>query len=187
MKPGKDHPSWLHKAMAEGGRVKRAEGGKAPYAFGDLDSGKSLKEASDTKETQAVRDLKKGYAKSAVGAAMTGYGRGLGRVPGALVLGSGVKDIAESLSGSTEARRLNEAADEAEGHRPARAKGGKLTAKARKHIKAKNFALPGRRYPIEDASHARNALARVSGNGTPAEKAKVRSAVHRKYPGIGKD
>jgi hypothetical protein len=61
-----------------------------------------------------------------------------------------------------------------------------LTAAARKKIPAKSFALPGGRYPIEDASHARNALARVSGNGTPAEKAKVRAVVHRKYPGIGK-
>jgi hypothetical protein len=61
-----------------------------------------------------------------------------------------------------------------------------LTASARKHIKASNFALPGGRYPIEDASHARNALARVSQHGSAAEKAKVRAAVHRKYPGIGK-
>lgn len=67
------------------------------------------------------------------------------------------------------------------------AKGGKLTANARKHIAPKNFALRGGRYPIEDASHARNALSRVSANGTSEEKAKVRSAVHRKYPGIGKD
>jgi len=52
---------------------------------------------------------------------------------------------------------------------------------------AKEFALPGGRYPINDPSHARNALARVSGNGSPAEKAKVRAAVHRKYPDIGKD
>lgn len=62
----------------------------------------------------------------------------------------------------------------------------KLSAAARKHIPAKNFALPGRRYPIEDENHARNALARVSQHGTPEEKAKVRAAVHRKYPSIGK-
>jgi hypothetical protein len=62
----------------------------------------------------------------------------------------------------------------------------KLTAAGRKQISAGNFALPGRRYPIEDASHARNALARVSQHGSSAEKTKVRSAVHRKYPGIGK-
>lgn len=68
-----------------------------------------------------------------------------------------------------------------------KAVGGKLTAKTRNAISEKNFALPGRRYPIENASHARNALSRVSGNGTPEEKAKVRAAVHRKYPGIGKD
>lgn len=60
-----------------------------------------------------------------------------------------------------------------------------LTAMGRSHIASKNFALPGGRYPIEDAAHARNALSRVSQNGTPAEKAKVRAAVHHKYPGIG--
>lgn len=61
----------------------------------------------------------------------------------------------------------------------------KLTAAARKKIKPGNFALPGGRYPIEDAAHARNALARVSQFGSPEEKAKVRAAVQRKYPGIG--
>ena len=60
-----------------------------------------------------------------------------------------------------------------------------LTALGRKRIKEKNFALPGGRYPIHDRSHARNALARVAQHGTPAEKAKVRAAVARKYPGIG--
>lgn len=62
----------------------------------------------------------------------------------------------------------------------------KLTAAARRRIPGKSFALPGRRYPIEDASHARNALARVSQHGSPEEKARVRAAVARRYPGIGK-
>jgi hypothetical protein len=62
----------------------------------------------------------------------------------------------------------------------------KLTTGRRNALPESTFALPGRRYPINDASHARNALARVSGNGTPEEKAKVRAAVHRRYPGIGK-
>lgn len=62
----------------------------------------------------------------------------------------------------------------------------KLTAAARRAIPKKDFALPGGRYPIEDASHARNALARVSQHGSSEEKAKVRAAVHRKYPNIGK-
>jgi hypothetical protein len=63
---------------------------------------------------------------------------------------------------------------------------GPLTTKKRKALPTSTFALPGRRYPINDPNHARNALSRVSANGTPAEKAKVRSAVKRKYPGIGK-
>jgi hypothetical protein len=60
----------------------------------------------------------------------------------------------------------------------------KLTTAGRKRIKKSSFALPGRRYPIHDASHARNALARVSQHGTPSEKNRVRAAVRRKYPGI---
>jgi hypothetical protein len=62
----------------------------------------------------------------------------------------------------------------------------KLTAATRKAIPTKSFALPGRRYPIEDANHARAALSRVSANGTPAEKKTVRAEVHSKYPDIGR-
>ena len=60
----------------------------------------------------------------------------------------------------------------------------KLTTAKRKAIPSKDFAGPDRSYPINDASHARNALARVSQHGTPALKSRVRSAVKRKYPGI---
>lgn len=41
-------------------------------------------------------------------------------------------------------------------------------------------------YPIPDPAHARNALARVSQFGSPSQKAKVRAAVHKKFPSIGK-
>ena len=62
----------------------------------------------------------------------------------------------------------------------------KLTTAARKRIPTAEFAGPDRSYPIEDASHARNALSRVSQHGSPALKARVRAKVHAKYPGIGK-
>lgn len=62
----------------------------------------------------------------------------------------------------------------------------KLTSKSRNALPKKSFAGPGRSYPIEDKAHARNALSRVSANGSPAEKAEVRAKVHAKYPGIGK-
>jgi hypothetical protein len=61
-----------------------------------------------------------------------------------------------------------------------------LTSAARKHIKAKNFALPGRRYPIENAAHARNALARAAQHASPAEQATISRKVHKKFPSIGK-
>jgi hypothetical protein len=73
---------------------------------------------------------------------------------------------------------------------------GKLSAKEREDMPKSDFALPGKgegpkgagsgSYPIPDASHARNALARVAQHGSPAERAEVRAKVHRKFPGIGK-
>ena len=63
----------------------------------------------------------------------------------------------------------------------------KLTPKKRKALPKKSFAVPGKRaYPINDVNHARNALARVSQFGTPAEKKAVRAAVAKKYPSVGK-
>jgi hypothetical protein len=64
----------------------------------------------------------------------------------------------------------------------------KLSTAARKALPAKAFAEPGKRkFPIENEAHARNALSRVAQSGTPAEKAKVKSAVKKKYPSIGKE
>jgi hypothetical protein len=58
----------------------------------------------------------------------------------------------------------------------------KLTYGERKELPEGDFVFPEtRRYPIEDAAHARDALARSS--GTP-EHATVVAAVKRKYPEI---
>ncbi len=68
----------------------------------------------------------------------------------------------------------------------------KLSYKERKNMPKGEFAIPGKApgsgsYPVNDAAHARNALARVSQFGSPAEKAAVRSKVHAKFPNIGKN
>lgn len=70
----------------------------------------------------------------------------------------------------------------------------KITAARRRALPSSDFALPGKgtgpegkgsgSYPIPDASHARNALARSSGKPIAAA---VRAKVEAKYPGIGKD
>jgi hypothetical protein len=61
------------------------------------------------------------------------------------------------------------------------------STKERKKLSKKSFALPGKRkYPIPDKAHARNALARVAQNGTKEEQKKVKAAVHKRFPGIGK-
>jgi len=62
----------------------------------------------------------------------------------------------------------------------------KLTAKTRAAIPTSEFAGPGRSYPVEDRSHAVNALSRVSQYGTADLKAKVREKVYRKYPDLRK-
>ena len=64
----------------------------------------------------------------------------------------------------------------------------KLNAADRKALPKRDFAVPSKpkaksgSYPIPDASHARDALARSSGKPVAAE---VRAAVKRKFPGIG--
>src|ERR1700677_1503644 len=63
----------------------------------------------------------------------------------------------------------------------------KLRMKDRRALPKGDFAVPAKApasggYPINDESHARNALSRASGK--PVE-AQVRAAVHRKYPNIG--
>lgn len=60
----------------------------------------------------------------------------------------------------------------------------KLTTSGRDKIAPKNFAGPNKSYPIEDKSHARNALSRVAANGSPAVKAEVKAKVADKYPSI---
>jgi hypothetical protein len=60
-----------------------------------------------------------------------------------------------------------------------------LTKETRSEIPTTEFALPGRRYPIHDAAHAANALARVSQFGTEREKTIVRARVRAKYPNMG--
>jgi hypothetical protein len=62
----------------------------------------------------------------------------------------------------------------------------KLTTKTRKSLSSKSFVFPkSRKFPIEDAAHARDALSRAAAKGGSVE-AKVRAAVHKKYPSLGK-
>lgn len=60
----------------------------------------------------------------------------------------------------------------------------KLFAKQRNALPGSLFALKGRKYPIEDKSHARNALARASQFATPAEQAEIKRKVASRYPDI---
>lgn len=68
-----------------------------------------------------------------------------------------------------------------------------LSSAKRRRMKPTSFALPRRKgdpksvkghYPIPDARHGRNAIARVHQHGTPSEIRKVEARVHRKFPSI---
>ena len=68
----------------------------------------------------------------------------------------------------------------------------KLSYAARKKLPKSTFAIPSKApgsgsYPINDISHARNALSRVSQHGSPSEKATVRAKVKSRFPSIGKN
>lgn len=62
----------------------------------------------------------------------------------------------------------------------------KLNSAERNSLPSSDFVFPKqRKFPIEDASHARDALSRAGAKGGSVE-AKVRGAVKRKFPAIGK-
>lgn len=60
----------------------------------------------------------------------------------------------------------------------------KLTTKERNALPNSAFAGPDRSFPINDMSHARNALARASQHAGPALKAHIQSKVKKKFPQI---
>ena len=62
----------------------------------------------------------------------------------------------------------------------------KLTTGKRDALPASDFAGPDRSFPVNDPSHARNALARAS-QYHPELKAKIREKVRRKFPSIKLD
>jgi len=63
----------------------------------------------------------------------------------------------------------------------------RLTLSDRRALPAGDFAGPNRSYPINDASHARNALARASQFADLDLKQKIREKVRRKFPSIKLD
>lgn len=60
-----------------------------------------------------------------------------------------------------------------------------LSTSARNDLPDSAFVFPkDRKYPIPDKNHARDALARVSADGTDAEKKAVAAAVRKRFPDI---
>lgn len=57
----------------------------------------------------------------------------------------------------------------------------KLTTKQRNALPALSFAGPGRSFPVNDLTHAKQAI-RMSGHAAPATAAKIKAKVHTKFP-----
>lgn len=100
-----------------------------------------------------------------------------------------------STNGSTSSGAARKpAATSAKGKSPASAGKSGLSAKTNRQrntktgraaMAARDFGLPGqKKYRIDDAAHARDALGRVAQNGTPAQKKQVQGRVAARYPGI---
>lgn len=62
----------------------------------------------------------------------------------------------------------------------------RLTKATRAALPTTSFAGPGRTYPDQDTRHAVFAEQMVTRYGDEELKARVRAAVHAKYPGVGK-
>lgn len=77
---------------------------------------------------------------------------------------------------------------------PKRIKSKHLSAKARREMPDKDFALPGHgqgkggkgsgAYPIDTPGRARAALSRGAANASASEDATIKREVHQKYPSI---
>jgi hypothetical protein len=79
--------------------------------------------------------------------------------------------VAASKGGKSKASKL-----------PAAVNAKRNTKGGRAKMANSNFALPDKKYRIDDAAHARSALSRVAANGTPAQKVHVQRAVKAKFP-----
>jgi hypothetical protein len=186
-----------------GGRIKRAMGGpvtppgQAPAGPGAVPMGATADGApgaapdDGSMQRASITMPLADAARAASGAEQAGQMVGARKAVGAIASAVAQRrqaamharmNGAPAAAGALNARQPAPAG----GPMPAMAKGGHLTAKERHAMPAKDFALPGGRYPIPDKAHAANAKARVSQFGTPSEKARVDAAVARKFPGMGK-
>lgn len=63
----------------------------------------------------------------------------------------------------------------------------KLSAEERSKLKAGDFALPKERaFPMHTVEHARDSLSRSGQDSAPDERAKVKAAIHKRYPQLSR-
>lgn len=162
--------------FARGGRSRRRRGGAAsgmtvrPRLDRKIRKMPSMKMSGDDALSGALGSPSASSATDSLSSARPKIPRGIGPDAG---LSSGIGSSAPSDDSGP-----------ADGM-PMLKSGGRLKASDRHALPSKDFALSGERYPIDTGNRARNALSRISQFGSSKEKAEVRAAVHRKYPGIG--
>lgn len=196
-----NNPNVLRAARACGGsvthkdgeRAKRADGGRTTISQDSKDAVSKLRKDEREANSSALGSTAMGI--------MSGIGRaGLRHAPrplkwlantsiGANALGA-IGGINAGERAKTEADRIEKGLvkpgeeDRKDGGRVGRKNGGPLNAKRRNALPSKDFAGPDRSYPINDANHARNALARASQHASPKLRARIQAKVAKKYPGI---
>ncbi len=60
----------------------------------------------------------------------------------------------------------------------------KLSTAKRNALPSSAFAGPDRSYPINDKSHAINALSRAAANASPKLEAKIKTKIIKKFKGV---
>ncbi len=192
-KPKLASPSTVRKAAepkvpAAVAKVKKTQPKKKASKVGLLGKVKGTLAKGAERHSKAVKGLATKAAKSPVGKAAVDFAKGTGE--GVRAVGTFAKKVKGVLD-ANKSKTVNMQSYEPEGEVIAEKD---LNAKERRALPDSDFALPGKgegpegkqagSYPIPDEKHARSALSLVAQHGTAAEKATVRAAVKKKFPGI---
>ena len=192
-KPKLASPSTVRKAAepkvpAAVAKVKKTQPKKKASKVGLLGKVKGTLAKGAERHSKAVKGLATKAAKSPVGKAAVDFAKGAGE--GVKAVGKAAKDV-YSVTQVNKKKTVNMQSYEPEGEVIVEKD---LNAKERRALPDSDFALPGKgegpegkqagSYPIPDEKHARSALSLVAQHGTAAEKATVRAAVKKKFPGI---
>lgn len=184
-KPGSD----ARKSVLRGALIGAGAGtatGLTEHALATRSPGvKAIGKLLSGGDPKAAKDVSKALVKTVKGGPVSHAIRGgVKGLLGGAVIGGGLYALRRHLKKRKEQMQK---------------KGGVMSQERREDLPSKAFAVPASKaekigvegeikgeakgkYPIPDLKHARNALARVSQHGTPAEREAVRKKVYAKFP-----